>query len=78
MLAIYARVIYTAPRIMFLMRADTLLYKGKWEGVGPWKSRVFLGPVKWHQTDRRVPFGPKKLPIFDSFWGKVKKGGKEV
>ena len=34
-------------------------YVGKWEGVGPWKWRVFtfLGPVKWHRADRRVPFG---------------------
>jgi hypothetical protein len=42
--------------------------RGKWEKVGPWKSRVFwaleiesfLGPVKWHRADRRVPFGAQK------------------
>jgi hypothetical protein len=37
---------------MFLMYADPL--RGQ-VGVG-WKSRVFLGPVKWHRADRRVPF----------------------
>jgi hypothetical protein len=39
LIAIYAPKIYAAPRIMFWMRA----YEGKWEGVGPWKSR-FPGP----------------------------------
>jgi hypothetical protein len=23
----------------------------------------FLGPVKWHRADRRVPFGAQKLEI---------------
>jgi hypothetical protein len=23
-------------------------------------NREFLGPVKWHRADRRVPFGAKK------------------
>ncbi len=40
-----------------------LHYEGKWEGFGPWKSRL-LGPVKWHRAVRRVPFGPKKSPDF--------------
>ncbi len=35
----YAPMIYTAPCIMIWMRE----YEGKWEGVGPWKSR-FPGP----------------------------------
>ncbi len=37
--------------------AGSILYEGKWEGAGPWK---FLGPVKWHRADRRVPFGAQK------------------
>jgi hypothetical protein len=36
-----SHMIYTAPYVMFLMRAD---YEGKWEGVGPWKSRLFWAP----------------------------------
>jgi hypothetical protein len=49
---IYAPMIYTAPCIMFLVRAYH--YEGKWEAVGPWK---FLGPMKWHRGDRSVPIG---------------------
>jgi hypothetical protein len=30
------------------------------KGVGPWKSRLFWGPVKLHRADRRVPFGAQK------------------
>ncbi len=37
--AIYAPMTYTAPYIIFLMHADPL--RGKWEGAGPWKSRLF-------------------------------------
>jgi hypothetical protein len=40
-ITIFAPVIYTAPCIMFWMRANTVHYVGKWEGVGPWNSRVF-------------------------------------
>jgi hypothetical protein len=57
-LAIYAHIIFTAPCIMFLMRADTLR-----EQVGEgWALKIknFLGPVKWHRDDRRVPFGAQK------------------
>jgi hypothetical protein len=44
---------------------------GKWEGVEPWKSRVFLGPLKRHRADRREPFraqrtrvpGPNPYPL---------------
>ncbi len=30
---------------------------------GGWalEIEIFLGPMKWHPVDRRVPFGPKKL-----------------
>ncbi len=40
------------------MRADTL--RGQVGGVGPWKRRVILGPMKWHRAERRVPFGAQK------------------
>jgi hypothetical protein len=38
-IAIYAPMIYMAPYVMFLMRADPL--RGQVERVGPWKSRPF-------------------------------------
>ncbi len=41
-LTIYAPMIYTAPCVMFLMRADT--YVGKWWGVGA-GNLVFCGPL---------------------------------
>jgi hypothetical protein len=46
---------------MFWMRAYPL--RGQ-VGVG-WalKIKSFLGPVKWHRAERRVPLGPKKLEI---------------
>jgi hypothetical protein len=34
---------------------------GKWEGVGPWKSRLLWGLVKWHRAGRRGPFGAQKV-----------------
>ncbi len=77
MLAMYAPVIYTAPCIMFLMRADMYVYITRAGGRGLWALEIesFLGPVKWHRADRRVPFGmgPKKLLIFDSFREKEKR-----
>jgi hypothetical protein len=40
--------LYGPPNIMLLMGASALRgqvrYEGKWEGVGPWKSR--LGPCE--------------------------------
>ena len=53
--------IYTAPCIMFLMRADTL--RGQ-VGRG-WALEIesFLGPVKWHRAERRVLFGAQKSSI---------------
>jgi hypothetical protein len=63
-LTIYAPMIYTAPCLMFLMRADTL--RGQVGGGWALEISSFLGPVKWHRADRRVPFshlGPKKLEI---------------
>ncbi len=52
---IYAPMIYTAPCVMFLIRADTL----RGQVGGGWALEIvsFLGPVKWHRADRRVPFG---------------------
>jgi hypothetical protein len=47
--------IYTAPCVMFLMRADPL--RGQVGGGWALEIESFLGPVKWHRADRRVPFG---------------------
>ncbi len=35
-------------------------YQGKWEGGWALEIEMFLGPVKWHQAVRRVPFGAQK------------------
>jgi hypothetical protein len=53
-IAIYAPMIYTAPCIMFWMLAN-----------GSWALGIesFLGPVKCHRADRRVPFGAQKLEM---------------
>ncbi len=58
MLTIYAPMIYTAPCVMLLMRAATITWASG-RGLGP-GNRAFLGPVKWHRADRRVPFGAQK------------------
>jgi hypothetical protein len=50
--------LYTAPCVMFLMRADPLL--GQAGGGSALKNESFLGPVKWHRAERRVPFGDQK------------------
>ncbi len=57
-ITIYAPMIYTAPCVMFFMRADTL--RGQVEGDWALEMESFLGPVKWHRADRRVPFGAQK------------------
>jgi hypothetical protein len=54
--------IYTALCVMFLMRADPL--RGQEGGGWALEIKSFLGPVKWHRADRRVPFGAQKT------WGK--------
>jgi hypothetical protein len=46
----YAPVIYTAPCIMFWMRAYTL--RGEVGGVWALEFASFLGPVKWERADR--------------------------
>jgi hypothetical protein len=45
----------TAPCIMFWMHAYPL--RGDVGGGRALEFSSFLGPVKWHQADRRVPFG---------------------
>ena len=50
--------VYTAPYIMFLMRINAL--RGQVEGAEPWKSRLFLGPVKWHRAVRQVSVEAQK------------------
>jgi hypothetical protein len=51
--------INTAPRIMFWMRAYPL--RGQVEGGWALEIESYLGPVKWHRADRRVPFGAPKV-----------------
>jgi hypothetical protein len=43
---------------MFWMRANPLL--GQVGGGWALEFESFLGPVKWHLADRRVPFGAQK------------------
>jgi hypothetical protein len=62
-ITIYAPMIcsmtYTASCIMFWMRAYPLLGQvGEGWALG---FESFLGPVKWHRADRRVPFGAQKI-----------------
>ncbi len=59
-ITIYAPMIYMAPFVMFLMRADTL--RGQVGGGWALEMESFLGPVKWHRADKRVPFGAQKTP----------------
>ena len=54
-IAIYADMIYTASCIMFWMCAYSL--RGQVGGDWALEFESFLGPVKWHRADRRVPFG---------------------
>jgi hypothetical protein len=46
---------------MFWMRAYPLL--GQVGGGWAPEFESFLGPVKWHRADRRVPFGAQHLPL---------------
>ncbi len=58
----YAPMIYTALCIMFWMHA----YPLRGQVVGGWAMEIenFLGPVKWHRADRRVPFRAQKTHIY--------------
>jgi hypothetical protein len=57
--------IYTAPCIMFWMRAYPL--QGGVGGGWALEFESFLGPVKWHRADRQVPFvGAQKTREFST------------
>jgi hypothetical protein len=58
----YAPMIYTALCILFWMHAYPLL--GQVGGSWALEFESFLGPVKWHRADRRVPFGAQKTREF--------------
>ncbi len=58
-LTIYAPVIYTRPCIMFWRRGYTL--RGEVGGCWALEFPNFLGPVKWHRADRRVPTSPSNV-----------------
>ena len=47
---------------MFLMRSDPL--RGQVGGGWALEIESFLGPLKWHRADRRVPFGAQKIKFF--------------
>ncbi len=53
--------------------AGSILYEGKYEGVGPWKSRVFWALRNGIQpTEGEWHLGPKKLGTFiESFVNKL-------
>jgi hypothetical protein len=57
-ITIYAPMIYTAPSIMFWMRAYR---EGQWEGVGPWNSWVFGTLWNGIEPIGKCHLGPKKL-----------------
>ncbi len=61
-LTIYAPVIYTRPCIMFWRRGYTL--RGEVGGGWALEFPSFLGPVKWHRADRRVPFGAHNMRLW--------------
>ncbi len=63
-IAIYVPMIYIAPCIMFWMRVYPLRGYLGWGWALEFES--FLGPVKWHRTDRRVPFVAQKTQDFQS------------
>jgi hypothetical protein len=61
-ITIYAPTIYKAPCIMFWMCAYPL--RGELGGGWTLEFESFLGPVKWHRANRRVPFGSQKTQGF--------------
>jgi hypothetical protein len=52
-----APMIYTSLGVM--MREDTLL--GQVGGGWAQEIESFLGPLKWHRADRRVPYGAPEM-----------------
>ncbi len=65
-IAIYAPMIYTAPSIMFWMRAYPL--QGQVGGGWALEIESFLGRVKCHLADRRVLFGAQKTQGCINHW----------
>ncbi len=61
-IAIYAPMIFRAWCVMFWMRPAPL--QRQVGGVWALEIKRFLGPVKWHRADRRVPFGAQKTRDF--------------
>jgi hypothetical protein len=61
-IAIFAPMIYTALCKMFWMRAYAL--QGQVGGVWAPEIERFLGYVKWHSADRRVPFGSQVMDMY--------------
>ncbi len=61
-LAIYGPMIYTAPYVTLLMRANPL--RGQVGGDWALEIDTFLGPVKWHRAVKRVPFGAQKKHMY--------------
>ncbi len=55
---IYGHMIYMAPYIMPLMRENPS--RGQVGGDWALEINTFLGPVKWQQAVRRVPFRAQK------------------
>jgi hypothetical protein len=51
---------------MFWMRAYPL--RGQVGGDRAQKIESFLGPVKWHRADRRVPFGAQKTRTYSTLF----------
>jgi hypothetical protein len=56
--------------VFVLMREDPL--RGQVGGGWALEIESFLGPVKKHRADRRVPLGPKKMPLTCSLGRKVR------
>jgi hypothetical protein len=54
--------IYTALCLIFWMCAYPLL--GQVGGGWALDIEIFLGFVKWHRADKRVPIGAQKTPKF--------------
>ncbi len=48
--------------------AGSIHYLVKWEGGWALEIESFLGTVKWHRADRRVPFGAQKTRTFLGFF----------
>jgi hypothetical protein len=56
-MSIYGPMIYTAPFVMVVMRADPL--RGQVGEAWALEIETFSGLVKWHRAVRRMPFGAK-------------------